>query len=176
MEKLSTILELIILMNSLSSMLKGGSGGEEQRLFEIIISMYSVIRIASLHMISSNSKIKINKVFRFSYLVRNRTSLLYNIFFMAKVNSRCFCYPLSAILMSFRGAQIGHFYTELYKFLGNFLRNISALGNCTGLRLRQVVCWLIFYNTAFFLTLPIHIYPFRGLRREWLSTYFWAVL
>ena len=85
--------------------------------------------------------------------VRKRASI-------EKVNSRCFCWFPSAILVHQNGAPIWCLHTKLFKGAWNVSANNSETVGHKDLRLGQIVYKLVFYNISFSWLLPLDGFQF----------------
>ena len=88
--------------------------------------------------------------------------------FIQKVNSRCFCWFLAAILVHQSGAPIWRLHTKLYKGAWNIWANNSEIvgHNCKDLRLGQIVYILVFYNISFSWLLLMDSFQYNFLLRD----------
>ena len=69
--------------------------------------------------------------------------------FIEKVDSRCFCRFLAAILVDQNGTPIWHLHTKLHKGVWGVLANNSETVCQRDLRLGQIVYILVFYSISF---------------------------
>ena len=86
--------------------------------------------------------------------------------FIQKVNSRCFCWFLAAILVHQSGAPIWRLHTKLYKVAWNILANNSETVGHKDLRLGQIVYILVFYNISFSWLLLLDSFQYNFLLRD----------
>ena len=91
--------------------------------------------------------------------------------FIEKVNSRCFCWFLVAILVDLNGPPKWRLRTKLYKGVWNVSANNSATVGHKDLRLGQVVYILVFYNISFCCLLPLDSFQFIFSLHGSLSRY-----
>ena len=86
--------------------------------------------------------------------------------FIQKVNSRCFCWFLAAILVHQSGAPIWRLHTKLYKGAWNISANNSETMGHKDLRLGQIVYILVFYNISFSWLLLLDSFQYNFLLRD----------
>ena len=86
--------------------------------------------------------------------------------FIQKVNSRCFCWFLAAILVHQSGAPIWRLHTKLYKGAWNISPNNSETMGHKDLRLGQIVYILVFYNISFSWLLLLDSFQYNFLLRD----------
>ena len=78
--------------------------------------------------------------------------------FIEKVDSRCFCRFVTAILVDQNGTPIWRIHTKLYKGAWNILANNSETVGHKDLKLGQIVYILVFYNISFPWLLPLYCF------------------
>ena len=86
--------------------------------------------------------------------------------FIEKVNSRCFCWFLVAILVDLNGPPKWRLHTKLYKGVWNVSANNSETVGHKDLRFGQIVYILVFYNISFSWLLPLDGLQFIFLLRD----------
>ena len=82
-----------------------------------------------------------------------------------KLENRCFCQFLAAILVSLKKTPPWRFHTKLHKFGYNVCLNISHLKYCTDLILGEAYCIFIFFHFAdsrLFVLNGLHQFIFHG--------------
>ena len=80
--------------------------------------------------------------------------------FIEKVDSRCFCRFLAAILVDQNGTPIWLIHTKLYEGAWNVLANNSETVGHKDLKLGQIAYILVFYNISFSWLLPLYCFQF----------------
>ena len=80
--------------------------------------------------------------------------------FIKKVNSRCFCWFLAAILVHQNSTPIWCLHTKLYKGMWNVSANNSETVGHKDLRLGKIVYVQVFYNNWFSWLLPLEGFQF----------------
>ena len=80
--------------------------------------------------------------------------------FIEKVDSRCFCRFLAAILVDQNGTPIWCLHTKLYEGAWNVLANNSETVGHKDLKLGQIVYILLFYNISFSWLLALYCFQF----------------